>query len=355
MPTDPQRTRPDANGLQQGPPYFDAAPDLAVPEPGEMLTAQPAPLAATMNDADENPVWSGWDVVLFAVIAFGSLVIVGGIAGAVYVAMHGLKAEAAGQLDSDLRFILPVQLFGYGVMIITMIAIVRNRYQQRFLSAVRWHAAGMQTWKFVAVGVGLAVLAQISELVLRMPKDLPMQKFFTTATGAYLMGFFGVLVAPFVEELFFRGFLYPVAARSLHSAGQTAAALALPCALISAFSKTARAHMFELAVIMLAAGLVLIVLGKNFVGGDAAVRRVRMLAGIAVTAVSFALVHAAQLGYSWTPLLVMFVVGAALTTVRAVTKSVAASTVTHMTYNFVLMATLWIATNHFHNLERITR
>jgi hypothetical protein len=51
----------------------------------------------------------------------------------------------------------------------------------------------------------------------------------------------------------------------------------------------------------------------------------------------------------------MFVVGASLTTIRAVSRSVAASTIAHVTYNFVLMATLWIATDHFRHLEQIGR
>jgi membrane protease YdiL (CAAX protease family) len=274
----------------------------------------------------------------------------------VYVAMHGMTAVKAQQLDSDLRLVLPIQLFSYIVMVVVMYGTVRVRYERPFLDAIAWNWSRIRVWAFVAAGLGLAIIAQLSEIVLRMPKDLPIQKAFSTTTGAYLIGIFGVLIAPFVEELFFRGFLYPVAARSLRSAGQTALALALLCGVIGVASSSAREHMLYVAVAVAVIGGVLV--QANSGAGELAQStrfRIQSISGIAITGVAFALVHAAQLGYSWTPLLVMFVVGASLTTIRAVSRSVAASTIAHVTYNFVLMATLWIATDHFRHLEQIGR
>ena len=109
-----------------------------------------------------------------------------------------------------------------------------------------------------------------------------------------MMAIFGVTVAPFVEELFFRGFLYPVLAR------------------------------------WLGVGL-----------------------GIVLTAIPFALLHSAQLGNAWGPLVVLFVVGVVLTAVRAVTKSVASSMLVHIGYNLTLFSLLFVASGHFHHLEKV--
>ena len=109
-----------------------------------------------------------------------------------------------------------------------------------------------------------------------------------------MMAIFGVTVAPFVEELFFRGFLYPVLAR-----------------------------------------------------------RLGVIPGVILTALPFALLHASQLGNAWGPLVVLLVVGVVLTAVRAVTKSVAASMLVHVGYNLTLFSLLFVASGRFQHLERL--
>ena len=76
--------------------------------------------------------------------------------------------------------------------------------------------------------------------------------------------------------------------------------------------------------------------------------------GILVTAALFGLLHGAQLGYSWAVLIIFFV-GLALTTVRAVTKSVASSFLVHVGYNGTLSLLLFAATSGFRHLERINQ
>ena len=64
-------------------------------------------------------------------------------------------------------------------------------------------------------GIVLAFAVEGLAHFLPIPKSLPMDKFFNDATSAYLMAFFGILVAPVLEELFFRGMLYPTLRRGL--------------------------------------------------------------------------------------------------------------------------------------------
>ena len=228
------------------------------------------------------------------------------VVGIVVIALFGILALWAGsrsglfrgmppaQLARDPLLIIPAQFAAYMVLVLFMYAVVRRERGYRFLPAVRWnwpHGAGIG---FLALGAIVAIGGQLLSALLPIPKSLPIDQFFHSAADAWMMAIFGVTVAPFVEELFFRGFLYPVLARSL--------------------------------------GVTL---------------------GIVLTAIPFALLHSAQLGNAWGPLVVLFVVGAVLTAVRAITKSVASSMLVHMGYNLTLFSLLFVASGHFHHLEKV--
>jgi len=127
-----------------------------------------------------------------------------------------------------------------------------------------------------------------------MPKHAPIDDFFRTARDAYVLSLFGIFFAPLFEELFFRGLLYPALAR-----------------------------------------------------------RIGMIPSILVTALAFASIHGSQLKYSWGPVLVIFLVGVTLTTVRAVKKSVGATVLMHMAYNGTIFVAAYIATDGFRHLEKL--
>jgi len=147
---------------------------------------------------------------------------------------------------------------------------------------------------YVFIGIGLAVVGQFIGHFLPMPKALPIEKLFAEKTSAYLLVTFGVLVAPLVEELLFRGLIFPVATRALG-----------------------------------------------------------MIGGTVLTALLFSLVHQSQLAQAWAPLLVIFGVGLVLTVVRARTNSLAASWIVHFSYNATLFAVLFYLTSGFNHLERL--
>ena len=107
--------------------------------------------------------------------------------------------------------------------------------------------------------LGLSLL----ENLLPMPKDTPFEHLFDRPRDAYLLAIIAVSVGPLVEELFFRGFLYPVVAR-----------------------------------------------------------RWGVAWGIFLTALPFALMHLPQYGYAWGVMLVIFIVGVVCGVVRAATRSV---------------------------------
>ena len=80
----------------------------------------------------------------------------------------------------------------------------------------------------------------------------------------------------------------------------------------------------------------------------------RFLAVLA-TSLGFAMVHSEQLGQACGPLLMLFVVGLVLTITRVLTRSVTPGFLIHVGYNLTLFSVLYLGTDHFRHLERMTQ
>jgi hypothetical protein len=187
------------------------------------------------------------------------------------------------------------QILAYLLVFAFMVSIVKREPSEDFWRAIRWNWP--PNWSgYLMAGVALSFALQGIAHFLPIPKDLPMDRFFRTPGEAWALSVFGITFAPLLEELFFRGFLYPVLARRF--------------------------------------GLVMAVL---------------------LTAAAFSLIHAPQLGRAWGPVLVIFIVGLALTIARALSKSVAASLIMHMAYNGTLSVLLFVATGGFRHLDRLNQ
>jgi membrane protease YdiL (CAAX protease family) len=173
-----------------------------------------------------------------------------------------------------------------------MVQLVR-RAGRPFWEAVGWNWPA-NPWAYLAGGLGLAFVLQLIGHFLPMPRELPVDRFFRTPAQAWVLTAFGLLVAPLMEELFFRGFLYPVLAR-----------------------------------------------------------RLGVAVSVVLTGFGFGLIHASQLGKAWAPILIIFLVGVVLTIVRAVTKSVAAGVLVHFAYNGTIFGLMFVFTDGFRHLERL--
>jgi membrane protease YdiL (CAAX protease family) len=187
------------------------------------------------------------------------------------------------------------QVLAYLLILAFMVSIVKRVPSRDFWQGIRWNWP--KNWSTYALaGVLLSLALQGIAHFLPIPKQLPMDQFFRTPGEAWALTLFGVTFAPLLEELFFRGFLYPVLARRLGVA---------------------------MAVLATAAG--------------------------------FSFIHAPQLGRAWGPVLVIFLVGLALTLTRALTKSVAAGLIMHVAYNATLSILLFVGTDGFRHLERLNQ
>jgi membrane protease YdiL (CAAX protease family) len=172
---------------------------------------------------------------------------------------------------------LSTQFLWYGVMAAYMIMFVEGKFRQSFWQAIRWNWPRRNWLTLVPIGVVLVSL-QYLERFFNLPKHIPMEEFLKTPLAAILTGILAVSFGPLMEELYFRGFLYPVLAR-----------------------------------------------------------RFGLFMGIVCTSLAFGLIHAAQLAFAWGLVLIIFLVGVVLTIVRAKLRSVGSSFVVHVAYNSTLV------------------
>jgi hypothetical protein len=234
---------------------------------------------------------------VLAIIVFSGLMIIIFTVIALFIARSfpAYKNASFSDLASDARVVIGSQAVAYPIILLFIWLLVRSRSDESFRQGIRWNWPGPTAPAFIASGVVLALVVDSLARYLPIPKSLPMDSYFHDATSAYIMAIFGVTLAPLLEEIFFRGLLYPI-------------------------------------------------LRKYFA----------LVGGVLLTAAAFAAIHGAQLGYAWAPVLSIFVVGVVFTVVRVNRNSVAASFLMHCGYNLALFTALWVSTDHFRHLEKAT-
>jgi membrane protease YdiL (CAAX protease family) len=276
-------------------PQFDPQPLT-----GESQTSLPLPLAtepfpsptppAFIPKANENPIWSGWDVLVIAAVTLGILFLV---QIAVVFGARRVAYPHESWVDVAQKPILALisELVAYAVVAVYMFLLLEGKYHTRFWPSIRWNWPGIAGVNLVGIGVLMLGFDMLGRF-LPMPKSTPFDQFFDRPLDAYLTVAFAITFGPLMEEIFFRGFLYPVLAR-----------------------------------------------------------RMGAFWGIVFTALPFGAMHYLQYR-SWSAVLIIVLVGVVLTTIRAVTKSVASSFLAHVGYNGTLMVLAAVATDGFKHMDK---
>jgi hypothetical protein len=280
-------------------------PDQALPlEPASSveLIQAPAPViepAAAQAGEPTGATVDLVDVLLVALMAVFAFFVFGSIAVGIFMYTHHLHGPGTRAMEDALAknafFIVSTEFVTYLAIVAFMALLVWIRHRTSLPRAIQWNLPGRRrAVNALMIGAALAMVSDIGEVVFHrwIPDSLPITEFFKDRQSALLLASFGILVAPLMEELLFRGFLYPALARWT----------------------------------------------GPFIS-------------IVVTASAFTLLHGAQLGYSWAPLLLIFIVGVALTVTRAVTRSVATGVIVHMTYNFVLLLQTYVFKHGFRQMQ----
>ena len=232
--------------------------------PVSTLTARPAPV--------ENPIWNGWDVLLIAALTFLSMIV--SQFGVTTVAHRFWFPNDSWRETFQKPIVLIIsQCVLYVPVALSMIALIEGKYQTSFWQAVYWNWP-RSIWKMITIGAAMLLVLTVMENLLPAPKDTPFEHLFDSPSDSFLLAIIAVSLGPLMEEIFFRGFMYPVLARRLGAAW-----------------------------------------------------------AIILTALPFGLVHLPQYGWAWVAALAIVLVGVVCGMVRAASRSVAAGFLVHVGYN----------------------
>ena len=243
------------------------------PTPGEP-GGSPAPVAVSF------PVWNGRDLLELAGFFCLCLVVLmlGAQAASSLLAIYlGRPALSADPVTLGMAQILMTNLLN-GLALFFIYRTVTVKYRSPFWSSLKWRGPRAVSAGFFLVSGALLALV-MGALSSRIPgiEDLPVSGLLRHAETAVFLGVTAIAVAPLVEEVVFRGFIYPVVE---HRWGWVAAVL--------------------------------------------------------LTALMFTSLHVTQLWGSWMAVSLILLVGLALSLVRALTGALLPAFLLHLAYNTTL-------------------
>ena len=253
---------------------------------GEPLPATPAPRPWPLAPEPE-PVLGLPEVFFVFLTMLLAVLFCGAVCIAIAHHIPSLRHIHSDKLAEDPRVIVPAQLAAYLLVFGALWRLFRHHHRIGFFRALSWNWP--RRWPiFMVAGAVLALAVQLLAHFLPSPPELPIEAMLRTPADAWLLSVFGVLIAPFVEEVLFRGLLFPALAR-----------------------------------------------------------RAGALFSLLTTSVLFGAMHAQQLAGAWTQIACIVGVGTVLTAVRWRFRSLACSTLVHVSYNGALFAALFVQTRGF--------
>lgn len=297
--TTPPPQEPDPNPENQAPEQelrltpadgVSSAATEQVPPPLLLPPAYPEDLTIT---------WSWPHLIIFVFFGFISLVLVQGLMAMHYAPHRHLSStELEKYLLSNPKFAIGSMLVWYAVLFFFLYITLSVLRGQAFWECLGWRKiktrpgeAKRSPLVYFLWGCGLSLLVAIASAQMKTPDNVPMEELFKYRQTALLFMAMAVLVAPLVEETLFRGYLYPLFARSFG-----------------------------------------------------------VIPGILITGVLFGLMHGYQLGWTWSLVSMLILVGIVFTTVRARTGSVLASYLMHLGYNSLISIFAILGTHGFTKL-----
>jgi len=180
---------------------------------------------------------------------------------------------------------LAFQLFVYVFLLGALFMVIAWKDEQPFWASISWTMKFRGAFGFVFVGPILAIAVSVLGVLLRAPEvDNPIQRMITGRSSFGVVVVFGALLAPFFEEMVFRGFMLPLFARTF---------------------------------------------GR--------------LMGVLLTTVPFALLHGAQNQWAWQQLTLIALAGIVFGYARLLSGSTAAAFLVHASYNATQFLALFLA------------
>jgi hypothetical protein len=232
------------------------------PLDSQPLDMQPLDTPPPQTERNEYPFWTYEDLALLL-----ASILPCGFVAVLLTRFSGLSSK-----DGQ-TFLLQTAFFG--LLLTVLYLLVAWRYHQPFWRSLGWSWPVAGAWWCIAGGPVLAVTVAVLGALLHAPElPDPVKDLITGRVALIVVMLFVVLLGPIYEELLFRGFLYPLLAKSLGAAG-----------------------------------------------------------GILLSTIPFALLHGPQNLWAWQQITLVGIAGAAFGYARYRTGSTAASTLLHAGFN----------------------
>jgi uncharacterized protein len=256
-------------------------------------------------------------VALAVVGLFVSIVL---MIGAVHIHLFGVRTLL--QAGTDIHYILGSEAAIYIIAFCLALLVFPAIWGQGLFAGLQWNGATALRLSGRLVGAAFVcfLLAWLNTYLIPSPENAPIEKIFRTPGAAWFLFAFGVTMAPFFEEMFFRGFLLPSLCTAYDWIAEKITAAPPPPLPLDGgphWSLTA------------------------------------MIVGSIATSIPFAAMHAAQTGYAIGPFLLLVGVSLVLCGVRLVTRSLASSVLVHACYNFLLFSLMLVGTSGFRHLDKM--
>jgi CAAX protease family protein len=284
------------------------------PQPDAARSAEPTPAADSPTPCLEASItpgylgpalralpddlrvpWGWWDLVLLVVIGFFGLLLSSLLVLTAFMATGISMAHVKNSIvDQSLLSIIATCLIS-----VALLGYLAAQMRLRF-NLPAWHALGWRSLRtgqtprgaaylgLILSGFLLSLIVAASSSFFTAKTKMPIEQFLQDRHSALLLLVMSVTLAPLFEETIFRGYIYPVAARS-----------------------------FGVPI------------------------------GILFTGTIFGLLHSAQLGNSWPQVGLLIFVGIVFTYARARTGTVLASYLLHVSYNSFLFLSFLVASHGF--------
>jgi hypothetical protein len=229
---------------------------------------------------------------------------------------------ALDQIKTNVHYLLGSEAVLYLATLLLGTFLFPLFWHKSFFAGIHWRGSTALRlyWQLGITALGCFALATIDELLLPGPSNAPIDQIFRSPGAAWVMFGFGITIAPFFEEIAFRGILLPSLATACDWIGDRFTRQ-LPRPL------DADGHPRWSISAMVIASI--------------------------ATSVPFALLHAEQTGRSIGPFLLLVTVSLVLCAVRLKTRSLAASTLVHACYNFLIFFFMLLGTEGFRHLDKM--
>ena len=254
-------------------------------------------------------------VLCFGWLGAGSLLLLG-------LHFHLFGISTLKDAIADFHYTLGSQAIQYFISLAACLVVFPAIWHKGFLEGIHWRLATALKLRgrLISVAVFCFLAAMLNGLLMPGPTDAPIDKIFRAPGAAWVLFIFGVTIAPFFEELAFRGFLLPALCTSYDW-------------IVEKITGAPEHPVDE----------------NDHPQWSMPAMSVASL----LTSLPFALMHGEQTSYSLGPFLLLVFISLVLCAIRLNTRSLAASTMVHAGYNFLLFSFMLLGTGGFKHLDKM--